>query len=187
MNTNSVKPRASPGRRAPTPTTWRPASRPSSSRIAITTQYSQGSAGSGPLMVPSMRSGLEMYGPRSRSLVTNFADQWLYLRNLEAITPDARLFPDFDHNLRESLRTETSLLLTDVIQNDRNVLALLRTDRTWLDERLAAHYGIPHVHGSRFREVKLTPEMQRGGLLRQGSIQTVTSYATRTSPVIRGH
>lgn len=125
--------------------------------------------------------------PRARSLVTNFADQWLYLRNLEAITPDARLFPDFDHNLRESLRTETSLLLTDVIQNDRSVLALLRTDRTWLDERLAAHYGIPHVHGSRFREVKLTPEMQRGGLLRQGSIQTVTSYATRTSPVIRGH
>ncbi|WP_395718148.1 DUF1592 domain-containing protein [Prosthecobacter sp.] len=125
--------------------------------------------------------------PRSRSLVTNFADQWLYLRNLEAITPDARLFPDFDHNLRESLRTETSLLLTDVIQNDRSVLALLRTDRTWLDERLAAHYGIPHVHGSRFREVKLTPEWQRGGLLRQGSIQTVTSYATRTSPVIRGH
>lgn len=125
--------------------------------------------------------------PRAKSLVTNFADQWLYLRNLEAITPDARLFPDFDHNLRESLRTETSLLLTDVIQNDRSVLALLRTDRTWLDERLAAHYGIPHVHGSRFREVKLTPEMQRGGLLRQGSIQTVTSYATRTSPVIRGH
>ena len=125
--------------------------------------------------------------PRAKSLVTNFADQWLYLRNLEAITPDARLFPDFDHNLRESLRTETSLLLTDVIQNDRSVLALLRTDHTWLDERLASHYGIPHVHGSRFREVKLDPEWQRGGLLRQGSIQTVTSYATRTSPVIRGH
>jgi hypothetical protein len=112
--------------------------------------------------------------PRAKSLVTNFADQWLYLRNLEAITPDSRLFPDFD-------------LFAVVIENDRSVLALLRTDRTWLDERLAAHYGIPHIHGSRFREVKLTPEMQRGGLLRQGSIQTVTSYATRTSPVIRGH
>lgn len=125
--------------------------------------------------------------PRSQALVTNFADQWLYLRNLESITPDARLFPDFDHNLRESLRTETSRLVADLIEHDRSVLALLRTDRTWLDGRLAAHYGIPHVEGSRFREVALAPEWQRGGLLRQGSIQTVTSYATRTSPVIRGH
>ncbi len=125
--------------------------------------------------------------PRAKSLVTNFADQWLYLRNLESITPDARLFPDFDHNLRESLRTETSLLFDDILQNDRSVLELLRTDRTWLDERLAAHYGIPHIHGSRFREVKLEPAWQRGGLLRQGSVLTVTSYATRTSPVIRGH
>ena len=93
--------------------------------------------------------------PRAKSLVTNFADQWLYLRNLESITPDARLFPDFDHNLRESLRTETSMLFDDILQNDRSVLELLRTDRTWLDERLAAHYGIPHIQGSRFREVKL--------------------------------
>ena len=125
--------------------------------------------------------------PRAKALVTNFADQWLYLRNLEAITPDARLFPDFDHNLRESLRTETSLLFHDMVKNDRSVLELLRTDRTWLNERLAAHYGIPHIFGDRFREVKLEPEWQRGGLLRNGSILTVTSYATRTSPVIRGH
>jgi len=125
--------------------------------------------------------------PRAQALVTNFADQWLYLRNLDSITPDARLYPDFDHNLRESLRAETSLLFGDLVKNDRSVLELLRTDRTWLDERLAAHYGIPHIHGSRFREVKLAPEWQRGGLLRHGSILTVTSYATRTSPVIRGH
>ncbi|WP_395750587.1 DUF1592 domain-containing protein [Prosthecobacter sp.] len=125
--------------------------------------------------------------PRARALVSNFADQWLYLRNLESVSPDARLFPDFDHNLRESLRTETSLLFADVIENDRSVFELLRTGRTWMDERLAAHYGIPHIHGSRFREVKLEPAWQRGGLLRQGSIQAVTSYATRTSPVIRGH
>jgi hypothetical protein len=125
--------------------------------------------------------------PRAKSLVTNFADQWLYLRNLESITPDARLFPDFDHNLRESLRRETSLLFEDIVMNDRSVLDLLRTDRTWLDERLAAHYGIPHIYGNRFREVKLAPEWQRGGLLRHGSVLTVTSYATRTSPVIRGH
>ena len=125
--------------------------------------------------------------PRAKALVTNFADQWLYLRNLDSITPDARLFPDFDHNLRESLRTETSLLFADIVENDRSALNLLRTDRTWLDERLAAHYGIPHIHGSRFREVKTAPEWNRGGLLRQGSLLTVTSYATRTSPVIRGH
>jgi len=125
--------------------------------------------------------------PRAKALVTNFADQWLYLRNLESITPDARLFPDFDQNLRDSLRAETSLLFDDIVKHDRSVLELLRTDRTWLDERLAAHYDIPHIYGSRFREVKLAPEWQRGGLLRQGSILTVTSYATRTSPVIRGH
>lgn len=124
---------------------------------------------------------------RAKALVSNFADQWLYLRNLDSTTPDARLFPDFDHNLRESLRTETSLLFADVIEKNRSVLGLLRTDRTWLDERLATHYGIPHVHGSRFREVKLAADWQRGGLLRHGSILTVTSYATRTSPVIRGH
>lgn len=125
--------------------------------------------------------------PRAKALTKNFADQWLYLRNLDTITPDTRLFPDFDHNLRESLRQETSLLFEDMVKKDRSVLDLLRTDRTWLDERLAAHYGIPHIYGSRFREVKLQPEWQRGGLLRHGSILTVTSYATRTSPVIRGH
>jgi len=125
--------------------------------------------------------------PRAKSLVTNFADQWLYLRNLESITPDARLFPDFDHNLRESLRMETSMLFEDIVKNDRSVCELLRTDRTWLDERLAAHYGIPHIYGSRFRDVKLDADWQRGGLLRHGSVLTVTSYATRTSPVIRGH
>jgi Protein of unknown function (DUF1592)/Protein of unknown function (DUF1588)/Protein of unknown function (DUF1585)/Protein of unknown function (DUF1587)/Protein of unknown function (DUF1595)/Planctomycete cytochrome C len=124
---------------------------------------------------------------RAQALITNFADQWLYLRNLESITPDARLFPDFDHNLREALSTETSLLFADVVKKDRSVLDLVRTGRTWLDQRLAAHYGIPHIYGDRFREVKLAPEWQRGGILRHGSVLTVTSYATRTSPVIRGH
>jgi hypothetical protein len=140
----------------------------------------------GPLDVAAQARRM-LRDPRAKALVTNFADQWLYLRNLDSITPDARLFPDFDQNLRESLRTETSLLFDDIVRNDRSVLELLRTDRTWLDERLAAHYGIPHIQGSRFREVKLAPEWQRGGLLRNGSILTVTSYATRTSPVIRGH
>jgi hypothetical protein len=125
--------------------------------------------------------------PRAQSLVTNFAEQWLYLRNLDSFTPDGRLFPDFDDNLRQSFRGETSLLFGSILREDRSVLDLLRTDRTWLNERLAQHYGIPNVYGERFREVKLDPAEERGGLLRQASILAVTSYATRTSPVLRGH
>ena len=124
--------------------------------------------------------------PRSESLVRNFASQWLHLRNLDSITPDARLFPDFDDNLRQSLRRETELLFEEMLREDRSVLDLLRADHTYLNERLAKHYGIAGVQGTRFRRVALGPESHRGGLLRHGSILTVTSYATRTSPVIRG-
>ncbi len=124
--------------------------------------------------------------PRSQSLASNFAGQWLYLRNLESITPDLRLFPDFDDNLRQAFREETELLFENVVRKDRSVLELLDAKYTFLNERLAKHYGIPHVYGSRFRPVSTTAESERGGLLRQGSILTVTSYATRTSPVIRG-
>jgi hypothetical protein len=127
--------------------------------------------------------------PRSRNLVDNFAAQWLYLRNLDSFTPDLRLFPDFDENLRQAFRRETEMLVECVLREDRSVLELLKTDQTFLNERLARHYGIPYVYGSRFRRVGLAlgPERERGGLLRQGSILTVTSYATRTSPVLRGH
>ncbi len=124
---------------------------------------------------------------RSGRLTTNFASQWLHLRNLESTTPDLRLFPNFDHNLRQAFRRETELLFDSIREEDRSVLDLLRADYTFLNERLATHYGIPGVRGSHFRRVPLTAEMHRGGLLRQGSILTVTSYATRTSPVIRGH
>lgn len=124
--------------------------------------------------------------PRSQSLVTNFADQWLHLRNLESITPDLRLFPDFDDNLRQAMRTETQLLFQRILREDRSVLELLSADYTYLNERLAKHYSIPHIYGSRFRLVELDPQQHRGGILRHGSILTVTSYATRTSPVIRG-
>lgn len=123
---------------------------------------------------------------RSASLVTNFASQWLYLRNLESITPDGRLFPDFDDNLRQAMRRETELLFEVVLREDRSALDLLKTDHAWLNERLAKHYEIPHVYGPRFRRVPLEPSSERGGLLRHASILTVTSYATRTSPVIRG-
>ncbi len=124
---------------------------------------------------------------RSGSLVSNFASQWLYLRNLESITPDLRLYPDFDDNLRNAFRRETELLVEDVISNDRNVLALIRSNFTFLNQRLAKHYGIPNVLGSHFRKVELPSSTERGGILRHGSILTVTSYATRTSPTIRGN
>ena len=127
-----------------------------------------------------------MADPRSRALVDNFASQWLHLRNLDSITPDMRAFPDFDHNLRQAFRTETELFFESVLREDRSLLDLLRADYTFVNERLARHYGIPHVYGSRFRRITLDPDSWRGGLLRQGSILTVTSYATRTSPVLRG-
>ena len=124
--------------------------------------------------------------PRSDSLVTNFAAQWLHIRNLDAIRPDMRRFPDFDHNLRLAFREETERLLASVIREDRSILDLLRPGFTHLNERLAKHYGFRDVYGSHFRRVALASDSVRGGLLRHGSVLTVTSYATRTSPVIRG-
>ncbi len=123
---------------------------------------------------------------RAEALVTNFAGQWLYLRNLEAKTPDPREFLDFDDNLRQSFRRETELFFESILREDRTVVELLSANYTFLNERLARHYGIPHVYGSRFRRVTFPDSVVRGGLLGQGSILTVTSYATRTSPVIRG-
>ena len=123
---------------------------------------------------------------RSQSLIDNFAAQWLYLRNLDSIRPDMRLFPDFDDNLRQAFRRETELFFESVVRQDRSVMDLISADYTFLNERLAKHYGIPNIYGSRFRRVELDPSSHRGGLLRHGSILTVTSYATRTSPVIRG-
>ncbi len=124
--------------------------------------------------------------PRSRTLATSFAAQWLHLRNLEQSVPDGRLFPDFDDNLRQALRRETELLFQEILRDDRSVLGLLQSDHTYLNERLARHYAIPHVYGTHFRRVELDPGARRGGILRHGSVLTVTSYATRTSPVLRG-
>ena len=123
---------------------------------------------------------------RSQTLVSNFASQWLHLRNLASTTPDMRLFPGFDDNLRQALRKETELFFESILREDRNVLDLLRANYTFVNERLAKHYGIPNVYGSRFRRITLGADSKRGGLLGQGSILTVTSYPTRTSPVIRG-
>ena len=123
---------------------------------------------------------------RSINFATNFAGQWLRLRNVEAVLPSANLFRDFDDNLRQAFRKETELFFDSVLHEDRSVLTFVRSDYTFLNERLAKHYGIPGVYGSRFRRVTLAPESKRGGLLRQGSVLSVTSYATRTSPVLRG-
>lgn len=124
---------------------------------------------------------------RASNLANNFADQWLYLRNLETISPDPRLFPDFDDNLRKAMREETRLFFESIVKEDRSVLNLLNAKYTFLNERLAKHYGVPNVYGSQFRRVALEPNCGRGGLLRHASVLTVTSYATRTSPVIRGN
>ena len=123
--------------------------------------------------------------PRSKALVSNFAGQWLYLRNMDLVTPDPDRFPDFDENLRKAFQMETQLLFESMLREDRSVVDLLDADYTFLNERLARHYGIPNIYGSRFRRVKLTGE-ERRGLLGQGGVLTVTSYATRTSPVLRG-
>ncbi len=122
---------------------------------------------------------------RSQAFVSNFAGQWLYLRNLSGTDPNQVLFPDFDDGLRQAFRRETELLVQSILHEDRSVLDLLNANYTFLNERLARHYGIPHVYGSHFRRVTLS-DGQRSGLLGHGSILTVTSYATRTSPVLRG-
>jgi cytochrome c5 len=123
--------------------------------------------------------------PKADSLVDNFADQWLFLRNLTTQTRDPELFPNFDDNLRQAFRTETELLFGSIIHEDRNVLDLLNANYTFVNQRLAEHYGIPNIYGSRFRRVALT-DPNRFGLLGQGSILTVTSYPNRTSVVLRG-
>ena len=122
---------------------------------------------------------------RSKSLITNFAEQWLHLRNLKNSGPDLQAFPDFDDNLRQAMKEETTLFFDSIMREDRSVVDLLNADYTFVNERLARHYGIPNVYGSQFRRIKVPSEARRG-LLGQGSILTVTSYPNRTSPVERG-
>jgi mono/diheme cytochrome c family protein len=122
---------------------------------------------------------------RSSALVSNFAGQWLYLRNLPGVVPTEFVFPDFDESLRQGFRRETELFFEHLVRGDRSVVELLTADYTFVNERLARHYGIPNVSGARFRRVALTGD-ERRGLLGQGSILTVTSYPQRTSPVLRG-
>jgi hypothetical protein len=124
--------------------------------------------------------------PRAESLVTNFAAQWLYLRDIAAKQPDEILFADFDETLRTAMQRETELFIGSVFKENRSVLDLLRANYTFLNERLARHYGVPNIKGSYFRRVTFPEGSVRGGLLGQGSVLTITSYSTRTSPVLRG-
>ena len=123
--------------------------------------------------------------PRAHALVENFAGQWLYLRNLPSVAPDPDAYPEFDENLRDAFRTETELFVESQLRNDRSLLELLTADYTFVNERLARHYGIPNIHGNYFRRVSLQ-DRTRFGLLGQGSILTATSYPNRTSPTLRG-
>jgi hypothetical protein len=123
--------------------------------------------------------------PKAHALVENWASQWLLLRNLKSHIPTPGDFPNFDNELRQAFRTETEMFVESIIREDRSALDLLNADYTFVNERLARHYGIPNIYGSGFRRVTLTDENRRG-LLGQGSILTVTSRANRTSPVLRG-
>src|SRR5687768_6009702 len=122
---------------------------------------------------------------RSKTLIDNFAEQWLHLRNLKNSNPDLGAFPDFDDNLRQAMKEETELFFNSIMREDRSVMDLLNADYTFVNERLARHYGMPNIYGSRFRRVPV-PNESRRGLLGQASILTVTSYPNRTSPVERG-
>ena len=122
---------------------------------------------------------------KADALVENFAGQWLRLRNVAGFEPIAFMFPDFDDNLRRSMRRETELLFETIMREDRSVVEFLDADYTFVNERLARHYGIPHVNGSHFRRIEVTDENRRG-ILGHGSLLTVTSQSNRTSPVTRG-
>ena len=123
--------------------------------------------------------------PRSTALVKNFAGQWLLLRDLQNVNPDLNEYPEFDDELREAFQRETELFIESQLREDRSVVDMLRSDYSFVNQRLAEFYGIPNVYGPHLRRVPL-PDPNRGGLLGQASILTVTSYANRTSPVKRG-
>jgi hypothetical protein len=123
---------------------------------------------------------------RATAFTENFAGQWLYLRNLDAVVPVQSIFPDFDDTLRQGLRRETELFFGSIVQEDRSALDLLRADYTYVNERVARLYGLPNIKGNHFRRVALPEDSPRRGLLGHGSILTVTSYPHRTSPVVRG-
>jgi hypothetical protein len=149
----------------------------------LITLASEGKLADAAVLERQVRRMLE--DPRAEALSKSFATHWLHLQNLEDAHPDVYLFSDWDYNLTVSMRRETELFFDSIVREDRSVFDLLTADYTFVDERLAKHYGIPNVLGNRFRRVPV-PDENRRGLLGQGSILTLTSLANRTSPVIRG-
>ncbi len=149
----------------------------------LLTLASEGKLGNDAVLEQQVRRML--HDPRAEALATSFATHWLHLQNLEDAHPDVYLFPDWDYNLTASMRRETELLFDSIVREDRSIIDLLTADYTFVDERLAKHYGVPNIIGNRFRRVPVVDENRRG-LLGQGSILTLTSLANRTSPVIRG-
>ncbi len=148
-----------------------------------------GTADRGTLTSPAVLSAQVkrmLKDPKSRALVENFGGQWLELRKLESVKPDRQKFPEFEEYLRMSMREETDIFFDHIIREDRSILELIDANYTFLNERLARFYNIPNVKGPEFRKVILAPETNRGGLLSQASVLTVSSYSTRTSPVLRG-
>src|SRR6266699_757075 len=147
-------------------------------------------AGQGKLKDPAVLEGQVrrmLADLRSQELVKNFAGQWLQLRTMQSSTPEGVIYPDFDDNLRQAMRTETEMFFDSIIREDRSVIDLLNADYTFVNERLAAHYGIPSIYGTQFRRVTLDGDLNvRRGLLGKGAIQLVTSISDRTSPVQRG-
>jgi hypothetical protein len=124
--------------------------------------------------------------PRAKALVDNFGGQWLQVRKLESVKPDSKRFPEFDEYLRMSMSRETELFFSNIMHEDRSILDFIDSDYSFLNERLARLYNIPNIQGPDFRKVSLAQDVHRGGLLGQASILTISSYANRTSPVIRG-
>jgi hypothetical protein len=125
-------------------------------------------------------------GRATAALVDGFAAQWLNLRRVADVVADPEIYPDFDDNLLEAFRRETELFVASTLTDDRSLLDLIKADYTFVNERLARHYGIPGIYGNRFRRVTIPNPAQRGGLLAHGAVLAVTSYPTRTSPVLRG-
>jgi hypothetical protein len=124
--------------------------------------------------------------PKSRALIENFGGQWLQVRKLESVKPDRKRFPDFDEYLRLSMRQETEMFFASIVREDRSILDFIDASYTFLNERLALFYNVPNVQGTEFRKVQFSPDSHRGGLLGQASVLTISSYANRTSPVLRG-
>ena len=124
--------------------------------------------------------------PKSRALVQNFGGQWLQVRKLESVKPDRKRFPEFDEYLRLSMRRETEMFFESIVREDRSILDFIDANYTYLNERLAHFYNVPNVQGTEFRKVLFAKDAHRGGLLGQASVLTISSYANRTSPVLRG-